>query len=83
MVDKTLAVHGKGEKERMMPLEKKAMQALKSWLAVRPRVPDQHLFLTYQQTGFSIRGIRKLVDKYLKLAAITKKTPVTVRAAPA
>lgn len=73
MIDKTLAVHGKGEKERTIPLEKKAMQALKSWLTVRPQVPDQHLFLTYQQTGFSIRGVRKLVDKYLKLAAITKK----------
>lgn len=73
MEQKTLAIHGKGEKERILPLEKKAMQALKSWLAVRPQVPDQHLFLTYQHTGFSIRGVRKLVDKYLKLAAITKK----------
>ena len=73
MIDKTLAVHGKGEKERTIPLEKKAMQALKSWLTVRPKESDQHLFLTYLQTGFSIRGVRKLVDKYLKLAAITKK----------
>ncbi len=73
MIDKPLAVHGKGEKERTIPLEKKAMQALKSWLTVRPKVPDQHLFLTYHQTGFSIRGVRKLVAKYLKLAAITKK----------
>jgi len=73
MIDRTLAVHGKGEKERTIPLEKKAMQALKSWLTVRPQVPDQHLFVTYHRTGFSIRGVRKLVDKYLKLAAITKK----------
>ena len=73
MEQKTLAIHGKGEKERRLPLEKKAMQALKSWLAVRPQGPDQHLFVTYQHTGFSIRGVRKLVDKYLKLAAITKK----------
>jgi site-specific recombinase XerD len=73
MEQKTLAIHGKGEKERLLPLEKKAMQALKSWLTLRPQGPDQHLFLTYQMTGFSIRGVRKLVDKYLKLAAITKK----------
>jgi site-specific recombinase XerD len=73
MEDKTLAVHGKGEKERTIPLEKKAMQALKSWLTVRPKVQDQRLFLTYQGTGFSIRGVRKLVDKYLTRAAITKK----------
>jgi site-specific recombinase XerD len=73
MEQKTLALHGKGEKERILPLEKKALQALKSWLTVRPQVPDQHLFVTYQNTGFSIRGVRKLVAKYLKLAAITKK----------
>jgi site-specific recombinase XerD len=73
MEQKTVAIHGKGEKERLIPLEKKAMQALKSWLAVRPKGADQCLFLTYQGTGFSIRGIRKLVDKYLRQAAITKK----------
>jgi site-specific recombinase XerD len=73
MEQKTVAIHGKGEKERTIPLEKKAMQALKSWLAVRPKVQDPRLFVTYQGTGFSIRGVRKLVDKYLKLASITKK----------
>ena len=73
MEQKTLAIHGKGEKERLLPLEKKAMQALKSWLTLGPQVADQHLFVTYQNTGFSIRGVRKLVDKYLKLASITKK----------
>src|SRR6266581_3512905 len=73
MEQKTVAIHGKGEKERRLPLEKKAMQALKSWLAVRPKGQDQHLFVTYQGTGFSIRGVRKLVDKYLARAAITKK----------
>ena len=73
MEQKTLAIHGKGEKEQVLPLEKKAMQALKSYLLVRPKAPDQHLFLTYQHTGFSIRGVRKLVDKYLRAASITKK----------
>ena len=73
MEQKTVAIHGKGEKERRLPLEKKAMQALKSWLAVRPQGQDQHLFVTYQGTGFSIRGVRKLVDKYLTRAEITKK----------
>ena len=73
MEQKTVAIHGKGEKERTIPLEKKAAQALKSWLTVRPKVQDPRLFLTYQGTGFSIRGVRKLVDKYLRAAGITKK----------
>ncbi len=73
VVNKTLTIHGKGSKEREIPLEKKAMQALKSWLAVRENSADQHVFLSYQGGGLSIRGVRKLVDKYIKQAGITKQ----------
>jgi len=48
---KTLTIHGKGSKERIIPLEKKAHQALKSYLAVRPKTADHHLFLNYQGVG--------------------------------
>jgi integrase/recombinase XerC len=70
---KTLTIHGKGSKERVIPLEKKAFQALKSYLAVRPKTTDQHLFLNYQGEGLSIRGVRKIVEKYVKRSGITKK----------
>jgi integrase-like protein len=70
---KTLTIHGKGSKERMIPLEKKALHALQSYLAVRPKSTDQHLFLNYQGKGLSIGGVRKLVEKYGKRAGITKK----------
>src|SRR5436305_3046263 len=67
-----LKVHGKGNKEREIPLEKKSIQALKSWLTVRPENQDRHLFLNYSGEGLSIRGVRKIVEKYLKKAGITK-----------
>lgn len=70
---KTLTIHGKGSKERVLPLEKKALQALKSYLSVRSKTTDQHLFLNYQGEGLSIRGVRKIVEKYVKRAGITKK----------
>jgi site-specific recombinase XerD len=70
---KTLTIHGKGSKERVIPLEKKAFQALKSYLTVRPKTADQYLFLNYQGEGLSIRGMRKIVEKYVKRAGITKK----------
>src|SRR6266571_8731970 len=70
---KTITIHGKGNKERVIPLEKKALQALHLYLQHRPTSADQHLFLNYQQEGLSIRGVRKLVDKYLKRAGITKQ----------
>src|SRR6266849_4570413 len=68
-----LKVHGKGNKEREIPLEKKSVQALKSWLTVRPESQDRHLFLNYSGEGLSIRRVRKIVDKYLKKAGITKQ----------
>ncbi len=50
----------------MIPLEKKALHALQSYLAVRPKTADQHLFLNYQGQGLSIGGVRKLMEKYAK-----------------
>lgn len=73
IANRTLKVHGKGNKEREIPLEKKSIQALKSWLVVRPDNQDRHLFLNYNGSGLSIRGVRKIVDKYLKKADITKR----------
>ena len=70
---KTLLIHGKGQKEREIPLEKKALQALKSWLSNRPQTHDTHLFLNYTGMGLSLRGVRKLVDKYVHEAGITKQ----------
>jgi integrase/recombinase XerC len=64
---KTLTIHGKGSKERVIPLEKKAFQALKSYLTVRPKTADQHLFLNYQGEGLSIcqgRCIDEPVEKW-------------------
>ncbi len=69
----TLRIPRKGSKEYMIPLEKKAVHALQSYLAIRPKTADQHLFLNYQGQGLSIGGVRKLMEKYAKRAGITKK----------
>ena len=68
-----MLIHGKGSKQRTIYLEKKASQALKSYLAVRPRSVDQHVLLKYQATGLSARGVMDIVEKYGKAAGITKK----------
>lgn len=70
---RTLRIAGKGQKERMIDLEKKAMVALKSYLAVRQALADDHLFLNYQGQGLSDRGVKKVVEKYRELAGIQKK----------
>jgi integrase/recombinase XerD len=70
---KMLTIHAKGSRARVIPLEKKALHALQTYLAVRPRTTDQHLFLNYKGQGLSIGGVRKLVEKYAKRAGIPKK----------
>ena len=70
---RTIKIHGKGNKERPVYLEKKSLQALKSYLERRPESVDPHLFLNYEGSGLSIRGVRKMVDKYLSAVGITKK----------
>ncbi len=64
---------GKGQKERTIELEKKGIQAIKSYLVVRPPSPYREIFLNYQGEPLSDRGVRKMVAKYLKASGITKK----------
>jgi integrase/recombinase XerD len=68
-----MLIHGKGSKRRTVSLEKKATQALRAYLADRPQSVDQHLFLNYQGTGLSVRGVMDIVQKYRNLAGITKQ----------
>src|SRR5439155_15895712 len=68
-----IRVRGKGNQEREIALEKRGVQALKNYLAVRPENLSDVLFLNYQDEPMSERGIRKLVVKYRKNAGITKR----------
>jgi site-specific recombinase XerD len=69
----TLLIHGKGNTQRTVSLEKKAILALCAYLADRPPSLDQHLFLNYQGTGLSVRGVMDIVQKYRNLAGVTKQ----------
>jgi len=68
-----IKVVGKGSIEREIELEKRGIQALKNYLAVRPQSVSSILFLNYKVEPISERGIRKLVVKYRMNAGITKK----------
>ena len=68
-----IRVRGKGNQEREIALEKRGVQALKNYLAVRPENLSDVLFLNYKDEPISERGIRKLVVKYRKNAGITKR----------
>ena len=72
-VKPAITVRGKGSVEREIALEKRGVQALKNYLAVRPESHACVLFLNYKGEPISDRGIRKMVVKYRQKAGITKR----------
>lgn len=52
----TVHVMGKGRRERVLPLWKETQSALQSWLAIRPEVHGNHLFLSARGQPISRHG---------------------------
>ncbi|MBT5549982.1 MAG: tyrosine recombinase XerC [Nitrospina sp.] len=65
-------VLGKGGKERLLPLGRHCVEALKIYLSVRMdkilKVDPgtDKLFLNHRGAGITVRGMRKVVEKYIK-----------------
>lgn len=56
--------------ERTVPLNKRALEALNKYLSIRPKVTEDHLFITKTGKPFLIRNIRTSVERYFRLAEI-------------
>ena len=67
----TLTVHGKGRRERRLPLWRETATALKRWLRARPAGPSRHLFLNHRSDALTRSGFAYLLDKYVEVAART------------
>ncbi|MCX7724697.1 MAG: tyrosine recombinase XerC [Thermodesulfovibrio sp.] len=83
-----IKVKGKGKKERIVPLGKKAKEALKKYLAIRHLVrikkkislDDTPLFINNRGKRISDRQVRRIVEKYAKIIGVVEKvTPHTIR----
>jgi integrase/recombinase XerC len=71
--NRMVRVVGKGKKERILPLGNKAVAALRDYLVQREtliaklkplRLPE-HVFLNHRGKDISIRGVRKVLAKYI------------------
>jgi site-specific recombinase XerD len=73
--------HGKGQQARDIPLEKKAIRALKTWIDLRGFLPlTSALFTNRYDQRLSDRSVRELLTTYHQLAGICKKaTPHSLR----
>lgn len=67
----TINVHGKGRRERRLPLWRETATALKRWLRARPGGPSRHLFLNDRGGALTRSGFAYLLDKYVEIAAQT------------
>lgn len=79
-------VYGKGSKERVVPVGRKAIAALKLYLDLaRPRLtagaaPHDTLFVNSRGGPLTDRSVRRVVDKYVTALAIAKNvSPHTIR----
>jgi integrase/recombinase XerD len=75
---------GKGQKERIVPLGRKAQEAIERYLSKyrdSKKARANQLFLNPQGKGLSRQALWLLIKKYAKLAGIAKKniTPHTLR----
>ncbi len=73
-----LVTRGKGNKERLVPVGNRALQAVQAYLAearptlLRRRTP-RALFVTQRGRGFTRQGFWKLVCRYARAAGIRKR----------
>jgi site-specific recombinase XerD len=79
-----LRVKGKGNKERIVPVGRSAMQTIQTWLSVRPKLDpegkDEHLFITKSGKPFYGRQLNIILMHFIRLIALQKGySPHTIR----
>lgn len=72
---KRVLLHGKGKKDRWMPLGKAGAKSLRDWLRVRPRVPSSSLWVSQRLTPFTYASLSKMVEHLGEYAGVEGATP--------
>jgi integrase/recombinase XerC len=82
----SLRVRGKGRRERIAPIGSFAARALRQWLAARrlssreKQGPEAPVFVNKFGRRLTTRSVGRLLEKYLKIAALDRRTtPHTLR----
>ena len=70
---------GKGNKDRTVPLNSDARRALAAYLAVRPKVADDRIFVGQRGDPLKPQGAQEVVAKYARRAGLPEVTPHVLR----
>ena len=79
LAQRMVKVRGKGKKERLLPIGKKSVSALLDYIEFRGkriariRPAPEDLFLNSRGQGISVRGVRKILEKYIRQNNFTGK----------
>ena len=77
---RTMRVLGKGNKERLVLINKAAKDAIRMYMSLRPRSADGALFLSERGSRLSLNQTGKIFRLYADLSGITEHaTPHTMR----
>ena len=77
-----LELHGKGRKERAIPLWQKTARTLKLWLEASPAPPDHPVFPSARGTRLSRDGVNYILQRAVREAAKTCSSLATKRVSP-
>jgi integrase/recombinase XerD len=78
----SILVHGKGRKERCLPLWKETTAALRAWLAVRGSASAPELFLNARGEPLTRAGFEYILDKHVHTAQSHCSSLSTKRVSP-
>ncbi len=78
----SILVHGKGRRERALPLWRETAQAIRAWLAVRGDAPTIELFVSARGGPLTRSGFEYLLAKYVLRAATTCPSFAAKRVTP-
>ncbi len=78
----SILVHGKGRRERCLPLWKQTVTALRAWLAVRGAVTGPELFVNSQRAPLTRAGFEYILEKHVDTAIKDCPSLATKRISP-
>jgi integrase/recombinase XerD len=78
----SVLIHGKGRRQRCLPLWKETVAALRGWLAVREAVGVTELFLNARGKAMTRSGFEYILEKHIDTAAKSCPTLRTKHLSP-
>lgn len=78
----SIHVMGKGRRERVLPLWKETANAIKAWIAIRPRTDEPEIFLNSVGRPMTRSGFEHILAKHVKNAGAAQPSLVERHVTP-